>query len=161
MHTSKACNIISKYTAFVPVDLSTSTYLPPGVAYTRTGNTGLQAEGTASAPGGRARQPMGFVAPNPSLNTGNSLLSFQGPAARQGSPRSLSSGHRRHRGGSAARPLSPCGQDGDDGFHGTGKAPWLFFVSFLSWCSPLRCLFIYLFIKEYFLCFVFFFFFFF
>uniref|UniRef100_A0A8B9IJL2 von Willebrand factor A domain containing 5B1 n=1 Tax=Anser cygnoides TaxID=8845 RepID=A0A8B9IJL2_ANSCY len=78
VHTSKACNVISKYTAFVPVDLSTSTYLPPCVAYTRAGQ-----------------------------------------AARQGSPRSLSSGHRRHRGFSPARPLSPCGQDGDDGFHGT------------------------------------------
>ncbi|XP_035200721.1 von Willebrand factor A domain-containing protein 5B1 [Oxyura jamaicensis] len=78
VHTSKACNVISKYTAFVPVELSTSTYLPPCVAYARAGQ-----------------------------------------AARQGSPRSLSSGHRRHRGFSAARPLSPCGQDGDDGFHGT------------------------------------------
>uniref|UniRef100_A0A8B9SRN6 von Willebrand factor A domain containing 5B1 n=1 Tax=Anas platyrhynchos TaxID=8839 RepID=A0A8B9SRN6_ANAPL len=45
VHTSKACNIISKYTAFVPVDLSTSTYLPPGVAYTRTGNTGAASRG--------------------------------------------------------------------------------------------------------------------
>ncbi|NWV37111.1 VW5B1 protein, partial [Grantiella picta] len=28
VHTSKACNVISKYTAFVPVDLSTNSYLP-------------------------------------------------------------------------------------------------------------------------------------
>lgn len=41
VHTSKACNIISKYTAFVPVDLSTSSYLPTLVQYTHTGNVGL------------------------------------------------------------------------------------------------------------------------
>uniref|UniRef100_A0A8C9MEC5 von Willebrand factor A domain containing 5B1 n=1 Tax=Serinus canaria TaxID=9135 RepID=A0A8C9MEC5_SERCA len=41
VHTSKACNIISKYTAFVPVDLSTSSYLPTLVRYTHTGNMGL------------------------------------------------------------------------------------------------------------------------
>ncbi|NXK45064.1 VW5B1 protein, partial [Chauna torquata] len=77
VHTSKACNIVSKYTAFVPVDLSTCGYLPPVVEYTHTG-----------------------------------------AASKQGSQRSLSSGHRRHRGFSAARPLSPCGQNGDDGFYG-------------------------------------------
>uniref|UniRef100_A0A8C0APM1 von Willebrand factor A domain containing 5B1 n=1 Tax=Buteo japonicus TaxID=224669 RepID=A0A8C0APM1_9AVES len=38
VHTSKACNVISKYTAFMPVDLSTSTYLPAAVEYTHTGN---------------------------------------------------------------------------------------------------------------------------
>ncbi|NWS97455.1 VW5B1 protein, partial [Mionectes macconnelli] len=38
VHTSKACNVISKYTAFVPVDLSTSSYLPTLVQYTHTGN---------------------------------------------------------------------------------------------------------------------------
>ncbi|KAJ7401471.1 hypothetical protein BTVI_95665 [Pitangus sulphuratus] len=36
VHTSKACNVISKYTAFVPVDLSTSSYLPTLVQYTHT-----------------------------------------------------------------------------------------------------------------------------
>lgn len=41
VHTSKACNVISKYTAFVPVDLSTSSYLPTLVQYTHTGNLGL------------------------------------------------------------------------------------------------------------------------
>ncbi|NXI62496.1 VW5B1 protein, partial [Anseranas semipalmata] len=77
VHTSKACNVISKYTAFVPVDLSSCAYLPPAVEYTHAG-----------------------------------------AASKQGSQRSLSSGHRRHRGFSAARPLSPCGQNGDDGFYG-------------------------------------------
>ncbi|XP_053819083.1 von Willebrand factor A domain-containing protein 5B1 isoform X3 [Vidua chalybeata] len=42
VHTSKACNIISKYTAFVPVDLSTSCYLPTLVQYTHTGATSKQ-----------------------------------------------------------------------------------------------------------------------
>ncbi|XP_014737136.1 PREDICTED: von Willebrand factor A domain-containing protein 5B1 [Sturnus vulgaris] len=36
VHTSKACNVISKYTVFVPVDLSTSSYLPSLVQYTHT-----------------------------------------------------------------------------------------------------------------------------
>ncbi|NXX26393.1 VW5B1 protein, partial [Nicator chloris] len=42
VHTSKACNVISKYTAFVPVDLSTSSYLPTLVQYTHTGATSKQ-----------------------------------------------------------------------------------------------------------------------
>ncbi|NXO68637.1 VW5B1 protein, partial [Phainopepla nitens] len=42
VHTSKACNVISKYTAFVPVDLSTSSYLPSLVQYTHTGATSKQ-----------------------------------------------------------------------------------------------------------------------
>ncbi|NXW60812.1 VW5B1 protein, partial [Eurystomus gularis] len=37
VHTSKACNIISKYTAFMPVDLSSKSYLPSAVEYTHTG----------------------------------------------------------------------------------------------------------------------------
>ncbi|NXG03816.1 VW5B1 protein, partial [Sakesphorus luctuosus] len=42
VHTSKACNVISKYTAFVPVDLSTSSYLPTLVQYTHTGAASKQ-----------------------------------------------------------------------------------------------------------------------
>uniref|UniRef100_A0A8C9J8J4 von Willebrand factor A domain containing 5B1 n=1 Tax=Panthera tigris altaica TaxID=74533 RepID=A0A8C9J8J4_PANTA len=37
VHTSKACNIISKYTAFVPVDVSESRYLPTVVGYPNSG----------------------------------------------------------------------------------------------------------------------------
>ncbi|KAI5946893.1 von Willebrand factor A domain-containing protein 5B1 [Manis javanica] len=37
VHTSKACNIISKYTAFVPVDMSKSRYLPTVVGYPNSG----------------------------------------------------------------------------------------------------------------------------
>ncbi|XP_067992833.1 LOW QUALITY PROTEIN: von Willebrand factor A domain-containing protein 5B1-like, partial [Melanerpes formicivorus] len=33
VHTSRACNVISKYTAFLPVDLSTNSYLPTIVEY--------------------------------------------------------------------------------------------------------------------------------
>ncbi|NXH23422.1 VW5B1 protein, partial [Bucco capensis] len=91
VHTSKACNVISKYTAFVPVELSTNTYLPTLVEYTHTG---------------------------------------QGAAPKQGSQRS--SGSRRHRGFSPARPQSACGQNGDDDFHGMNAEE-----SSLSPCSSL------------------------
>lgn len=37
VHTSKACNVISKYTAFVPVDVSRSQYLPTVVDYPNSG----------------------------------------------------------------------------------------------------------------------------
>ncbi|XP_018428154.1 PREDICTED: von Willebrand factor A domain-containing protein 5B1 [Nanorana parkeri] len=37
IHASKACNVISKYTAFVPVDLSNNSYLPSVVEYANTG----------------------------------------------------------------------------------------------------------------------------
>uniref|UniRef100_A0A0D9S8C7 von Willebrand factor A domain containing 5B1 n=1 Tax=Chlorocebus sabaeus TaxID=60711 RepID=A0A0D9S8C7_CHLSB len=37
LHTSKACNVISKYTAFVPVDVSKSRYLPTVVEYPNSG----------------------------------------------------------------------------------------------------------------------------
>ncbi|XP_058160227.1 von Willebrand factor A domain-containing protein 5B1 isoform X2 [Dasypus novemcinctus] len=39
VHTSKACNVISKYTAFVPVDVSQSRYLPTMVEYPNSGAT--------------------------------------------------------------------------------------------------------------------------
>nr|XP_033777040.1 von Willebrand factor A domain-containing protein 5B1 [Geotrypetes seraphini] len=37
IHASKACNVISKYTAFVPVDLTCNAYLPTVVEYANTG----------------------------------------------------------------------------------------------------------------------------
>uniref|UniRef100_A0A8C5RRG9 von Willebrand factor A domain containing 5B1 n=1 Tax=Laticauda laticaudata TaxID=8630 RepID=A0A8C5RRG9_LATLA len=37
VHTSKSCNVISKFTAFVPVDLSSNDYLPTIVKYPNTG----------------------------------------------------------------------------------------------------------------------------
>ncbi|XP_023578358.1 von Willebrand factor A domain-containing protein 5B1 isoform X2 [Octodon degus] len=39
VHTSKACNVISKYTAFVPVDVSKNRYLPTAVEYPSSGVT--------------------------------------------------------------------------------------------------------------------------
>ncbi|KAJ8390152.1 hypothetical protein AAFF_G00110260 [Aldrovandia affinis] len=38
IHTSKACNILSKYTAFVPIDLDTNECLPTFVEYTSSGH---------------------------------------------------------------------------------------------------------------------------
>ncbi|XP_047433199.1 von Willebrand factor A domain-containing protein 5B1 isoform X2 [Mugil cephalus] len=37
IHTSKACNILSKYTAFVPIDLDTNEYLPTCIDYINPG----------------------------------------------------------------------------------------------------------------------------
>ncbi|CAH7440565.1 von Willebrand factor A domain-containing protein 5B1 [Phodopus roborovskii] len=37
VHTSKACNVISKYTAFVPVDINKRQYLPTVVKYPNSG----------------------------------------------------------------------------------------------------------------------------
>ncbi|XP_013920089.1 PREDICTED: von Willebrand factor A domain-containing protein 5B1 [Thamnophis sirtalis] len=37
VHTSKSCNVISKFTAFVPVDLSSNNYLPSLLKYPNTG----------------------------------------------------------------------------------------------------------------------------
>ncbi|XP_032158054.1 von Willebrand factor A domain-containing protein 5B1 isoform X1 [Mustela erminea] len=37
VHTSKACNVISKYTVFMPVDVSKSRYLPTVVGYPNSG----------------------------------------------------------------------------------------------------------------------------
>ncbi|TRY71341.1 hypothetical protein DNTS_016581 [Danionella cerebrum] len=37
VHTSKACNILSKYTAFIPIDLDSNEYLPTCVEYSHPG----------------------------------------------------------------------------------------------------------------------------
>nr|XP_054114797.1 von Willebrand factor A domain-containing protein 5B1 isoform X2 [Callithrix jacchus] len=47
VHTSKACNIISKYTAFVPVDVSKSRYLPTVVECPNSGKADTEAGPTA------------------------------------------------------------------------------------------------------------------
>ena len=41
IHTSKACNILSKYTAFVPVDLDTNEYLETSIEYINTCKSSL------------------------------------------------------------------------------------------------------------------------
>ncbi|XP_069638502.1 von Willebrand factor A domain-containing protein 5B1 [Haliaeetus albicilla] len=53
VHTSKACNVISKYTAFMPVDLSTSAYLPAAVEYTHTGAASKQGSQRSLSSGNR------------------------------------------------------------------------------------------------------------
>ncbi len=39
IHTSKACNILSKYTAFVPIDLDSNEYLPTCIEYSHPGRS--------------------------------------------------------------------------------------------------------------------------
>ncbi|NWX36650.1 VW5B1 protein, partial [Notiomystis cincta] len=56
VHTSKACNVISKYTAFVPVDLSTNSCLPTLVQYTHTGATSKQGNQRKQKSSGNRRQ---------------------------------------------------------------------------------------------------------
>lgn len=51
VHASKACNIISKYTAFVPVDINKSRYLPTVVGYPNSGKA--EAGSSQWAGGGR------------------------------------------------------------------------------------------------------------
>uniref|UniRef100_A0A8C6XY28 von Willebrand factor A domain containing 5B1 n=1 Tax=Naja naja TaxID=35670 RepID=A0A8C6XY28_NAJNA len=46
VHTSKSCNVISKFTAFVPVDLSSNDYLPSIVKYPNTGEAQSACEDT-------------------------------------------------------------------------------------------------------------------
>ncbi|XP_068271137.1 von Willebrand factor A domain-containing protein 5B1 [Nyctibius grandis] len=53
VHTSKACNVISKYTAFMPVDLSTNAYLPTVIEYTHTGAASKQGSQRSLSSGNR------------------------------------------------------------------------------------------------------------
>ncbi|XP_053865303.1 von Willebrand factor A domain-containing protein 5B1 [Malaclemys terrapin pileata] len=53
VQTSRACNVISKYTAFVPVDLSTSGYLPTVVEYANAGPASKQGGQRSSSSGSR------------------------------------------------------------------------------------------------------------
>uniref|UniRef100_A0A671N6B8 von Willebrand factor A domain-containing protein 5B1-like n=1 Tax=Sinocyclocheilus anshuiensis TaxID=1608454 RepID=A0A671N6B8_9TELE len=39
IHTSKACNILSKYTVFVPIDLDSNEYLPTCIEYSHPGSS--------------------------------------------------------------------------------------------------------------------------
>ncbi|NWH66954.1 VW5B1 protein, partial [Geococcyx californianus] len=58
VHTSKACNVISKYTAFVPVDLSTNAYLPAVVEYPHMGAASKQ--GSQRSLSSESRRHRGF-----------------------------------------------------------------------------------------------------
>nr|XP_023690592.1 von Willebrand factor A domain-containing protein 5B1 isoform X2 [Paramormyrops kingsleyae] len=53
IQTSKACNILSKYTAFVPIDLDTNEYLRTNIEYTSPGDTSRQSSHSGSRSGSR------------------------------------------------------------------------------------------------------------
>lgn len=57
MHASKACNIISKYTAFVPVDINKSRYLPTVVGYPNAGKAEAGSSQWARGGGWAAEEP--------------------------------------------------------------------------------------------------------
>uniref|UniRef100_A0A452FVG9 von Willebrand factor A domain containing 5B1 n=1 Tax=Capra hircus TaxID=9925 RepID=A0A452FVG9_CAPHI len=57
MHTSKACNVISKYTAFVPVDINKSRYLPTVVGYPNSGKADAGSSQWARGGGRGAKEP--------------------------------------------------------------------------------------------------------
>ncbi|RXN10028.1 von Willebrand factor A domain-containing 5B1 [Labeo rohita] len=53
IHTSKACNILSKYTAFVPIDLDSNEYLPTCVEYSHPGEDHKRSSHCSSRSGSR------------------------------------------------------------------------------------------------------------
>ncbi|KTF88234.1 hypothetical protein cypCar_00013650 [Cyprinus carpio] len=53
IHTSKACNILSKYTAFVPIDLDSNEYLPTFVEYSHPGEDHKRSSYCSSRSGSR------------------------------------------------------------------------------------------------------------
>nr|XP_040049844.1 von Willebrand factor A domain-containing protein 5B1 [Gasterosteus aculeatus aculeatus] len=58
IHTSKACNILSKYTAFVPIDLDTNEYLQTCIEYIN-GGEGLK-RGSSSSTRSGSRKSRGY-----------------------------------------------------------------------------------------------------
>ncbi|XP_048374579.1 von Willebrand factor A domain-containing protein 5B1 [Sphaerodactylus townsendi] len=73
MHTSKACNIISKYTAFLPVDLSTNSYLATMVEYPNAGPS--LKPGSQRSLGSESRRHRGF---SPGLGRTQSIYGQDG-----------------------------------------------------------------------------------
>ncbi|XP_016376405.1 von Willebrand factor A domain-containing protein 5B1-like [Sinocyclocheilus rhinocerous] len=53
IHTSKACNILSKYTAFVPIDLDSNEYLPTCIEYSHPGEDHKRSSHCSSRSGSR------------------------------------------------------------------------------------------------------------
>ncbi|KAM8864024.1 von Willebrand factor A domain-containing protein 5B1 isoform 2-T2 [Spinachia spinachia] len=53
IHTSKACNILSKYTAFVPIDLDTNEYLQTCIEYINSGEGLKRGSGSRTRSGSR------------------------------------------------------------------------------------------------------------
>ncbi|XP_041062961.1 von Willebrand factor A domain-containing protein 5B1 [Carcharodon carcharias] len=100
IHTSKACNIISKYTAFVPMYLDNNGYLPNIIAYPNTGIVMLQTQALTNPPTPQE-------------------LEQGGVGSKLNSQRTSCSGSWRHRGYSVGlgRSQSEYGADEvDDGF---------------------------------------------
>ncbi|KAL2103827.1 hypothetical protein ACEWY4_000695 [Coilia grayii] len=56
IHTSKACNILSKYTAFVPIDLDTNEYLQTSIEYTNAGEDSKKGSQPSSRSGSRKKR---------------------------------------------------------------------------------------------------------
>ncbi|NXX94442.1 VW5B1 protein, partial [Centropus bengalensis] len=106
VHTSKACNVISKYTAFMPVDLGTNTYLPAVVEYTHTG--AASKHGSQRSLSSRSRRHRGFSPGRPQSACGqNGDAEFYGMGAGENSlsPSSTSSPSVWERCGLAEGPL--------------------------------------------------------
>ncbi|NXS37007.1 VW5B1 protein, partial [Pomatostomus ruficeps] len=86
VHTSKACNVISKYTAFVPVDLSTNSYLPSLLQYTHTGATSRQGnQGRQKSSGNRRHRGCSPGRPQSACGQ-NGDYGFYSRSAEEGSP---------------------------------------------------------------------------
>ncbi|TSL61186.1 von Willebrand factor A domain-containing protein 5B1 [Bagarius yarrelli] len=68
MQTSKACNILSKYTAFVPIDLDSNDYLPISVEFVYTGEERKGGSHSSQRSGSRKsrRYPVGSSHSQPS-----------------------------------------------------------------------------------------------
>ncbi|XP_069466473.1 von Willebrand factor A domain-containing protein 5B1 [Ambystoma mexicanum] len=89
IHASKACNVISKYTAFIPVDLTSNAYLPTLVEYSNIGGALKLGSHRSSSSGSRRLRGISIglgrsqstCGPEPadngfySMNTEESLLS--------------------------------------------------------------------------------------
>ncbi|NWI33216.1 VW5B1 protein, partial [Sula dactylatra] len=84
VHTSKACNVISKYTAFMPVDLSTNAYLPTVVEYTLTGAASRQGSQKSLSSGNRRHRGFSPGRPQPACGQ-NGDGGFYGMNAEEGS----------------------------------------------------------------------------
>ncbi|XP_041954932.1 von Willebrand factor A domain-containing protein 5B1 [Alosa sapidissima] len=56
IHTSKACNILSKFTAFVPIDLDTNEYLPTSIEYLNVGEDSKKGSQSSSRSGSRKKR---------------------------------------------------------------------------------------------------------
>ncbi|KAF3861204.1 hypothetical protein F7725_001459 [Dissostichus mawsoni] len=99
IHTSKSCNILSKHTAFVPIDLDTNEYLHTCIEYSNAGEEGFE-------------HPLP-VFQHPAETKGISFL-FPGEGLKSGSRSSSRSGSRKNRGYSVGLGRSQSGGVSED-----------------------------------------------